>query len=433
MPKTLYPKQRESVDFLKRALLENKGALDSSSTGVGKTVIACCVAQELGLPVAVICPKIVIPQWERELDEAGVTPLFVTNYEKIKRGNKFLAKVGKKLYRWQLPANALVVWDETQKCCAPYTLNTQMLIASKQAGYYNLMLSATACQDPTEMRGIGFVLGLHSLNKPEAPRKSWFTWMLEHGCRKDHWNTWVAGPISKLRLLNEKIYGHCATKLTPADLPSAFSDNRIITEPLAFASLKDIAKFYDENGVTPEIVDKFLEDGAASPHVLVEMLRARQLAEAAKVPDIIDMIKDARAEGYSVAVFVNFVDTVRTLSGAFMPECSVIVGGQSAEERERNVQAFQRNGNRIVICNIAAGGAGVSLHDVEGGHPRLSLVSPTFDVKSYIQTLGRIHRVGAKTPATQKILIASGTIEEKILKAMEQKRIAMETLHRKEQ
>jgi superfamily II DNA or RNA helicase len=257
--------------------------------------------------------------------------------------------------------------------------------------------------------------------------------MLEHGCRKDHWNTWVAGPISKLRLLNEKIYGHCATKLTPADLPSAFSDNRIITEPLAFASLKDIAKFYDENGVTPEIVDKFLEDGAASPHVLVEMLRARQLAEAAKVPDIIDMIKDARAEGYSVAVFVNFVDTVKTLSGAFMPECSVIVGGQSAEERERNVQAFQRNENRIVICNIAAGGAGVSLHDVEGGHPRLSLVSPTFDVKSYIQTLGRIHRVGAKTPATQKILIASGTIEEKILKAMEQKRIAMETLHQKEQ
>jgi superfamily II DNA or RNA helicase len=82
--KTLFPKQVDSVRFLKQSLTNCRAALDSSHTGVGKTVIACRVAKEMQLPVAVICPKIVIPHWERELAEVGVTPVFILNYEKLK-------------------------------------------------------------------------------------------------------------------------------------------------------------------------------------------------------------------------------------------------------------------------------------------------------------------------------------------------------------
>jgi superfamily II DNA or RNA helicase len=171
-----------------------------------------------------------------------------------------------------------------------------------------------------------------------------------------------------------------------------------------------------------------MENGGASPHILVEILRARQLAEAAKVPDVISMVEDANGEGYSVAVFVNFVDTVKALAASF-PDASCIVGGQSAMVREENVQRFQTNQTRVVICNIAAGGVGVSLHDEHGGHPRMSLISPTFNVKDYIQTLGRIHRANAKSPATQRVLVASKTIEEKIIDSMEKKRHSLETLH----
>jgi len=97
--KKLFPKQRESVDRLKESLRIYGGALDSSQTGVGKTVIASYVARELDCPVVVVCPKIVIPQWQRELDEVGVKPIFILNYEKLKRGNEFIIKVAKKLYR----------------------------------------------------------------------------------------------------------------------------------------------------------------------------------------------------------------------------------------------------------------------------------------------------------------------------------------------
>jgi len=322
----------------------------------------------------------------------------------------------------------LIIWDEVHKCQAPFSQNSQMLIAAKQAGYFNLMLSATACQDHTEMRSIGFALGLHSLNKPEGKKKSWFTWMMQCGCRRDHWGNWTSGPASKLAELNTELYSKNCVKLTPKDLPNAFTDCHVITEPLAFSSLTDIAKFYKQHGVTPEIVEQFLEDGGASPHILVEILRARQLAEAAKVSDILNMVADACNEGYSVAIFVNFRDTVSAIAEA-IPNASIIVGGQSSLVREDNVQRFQTNQTNVIICNIAAGGVGVSLHDTVGGHPRMSLISPTFNVKEYIQTLGRVHRAGAKSPVVQRVLIASKTIEEKILAKMEQKRLALDTLH----
>jgi len=433
--KTLFPKQRESVDFLKSALTKYGGALDSSHTGVGKTVISAHLAMEMGMPVVIVCPKIVIPNWIRELAEVGVVPIIVTNYEKLKQGSPVLAMRsfvrGKKIiktFSWALPEKSLIIWDECHKCKAAFSQNSKMLIAAKQAGHYNLLLSATACQDPTEMRSIGFILGLHALERPDTTKKGWVSWMMGFGCKRDPWNKWVAGPVAKLKPLADILYSTNCTRLTHKDLPDAFTENHVITEPLAFASLSSIAKYYKEHGITPEIVERYLEDGAASPHVLVEMLRARQLAEAAKVPDILDMVADACAEGYSVAVFVNFTDTIKALADA-IPNASVIVGGQSDVVREGNVSRFQTNQTNVILCNTAAGGVGVSLHDTVGGHPRMTLISPTFNVKDYIQVLGRVHRAGAKSPAVQRILVASKTIEEKIIDIMEKKRISLATLH----
>ena len=431
--KTLFPKQRESVDFILQALANHRCALDSSSTGVGKTVIACRVAAEFKQYVAVVCPKIVIPHWERELREVGITPIFVTNYEKLKLGNgQYITKIGKKIFRWHLPPDTLIIWDECHKCKSPFSQNSQMLVSAKQAGYHNLLLSATACQDPTEMRSLGFALGLHSLNKADGKLKSWPSWMMQYGCRKDQWHNWVAGPVPKLVPLNQEMYSKNCVKLTPHDLPSAFTDNHIITEPLAFSWCGLIDNYYSESGITSDVIDDLLENNSASQHILVQILRARQLAEATKVYDIVGLIKNACAEGFSVAVFVNFVDTVKSLAQQF-PNASVIVGGQSAMVREDNVQRFQTNQTNVIICNIAAGGVGVSLHDTEGGHPRMSFISPTFNVKDYIQTLGRIHRANAKSPAIQRVLVASKTIEEKIVDKLEQKRLSLDTLHAKQE
>lgn len=429
--KQLFPKQSEAFSFFKSCHTgHNLNTLDTSHVGTGKTVVAAHLARELGCPVAVICPKAVIPSWERELKETGITPLFVLNYEKLRTGRTpHVSKKGKKIFSWNLPPDTLILFDECHKAKGPYTQNAQLLIAAAQAGYRIHMMSATAAEDPTEMRAIGYALGLHSLNSALDPLKSWYSWMRCNGCAQNPWKAWELRKRSALKDLQAVMYNRNVKRLTVADFPDSFKNNRIFVEPIQFSNLSKIHKAYTDLGITPEIVTQFIEDGTVedSEFVLVNMLRARQLAESFKVPDLVEMANDLREEGNSVVLFVNFRETADALSEAL--KCGKIEGSQSAEIRQQHIDDFQEDDTDVLVVNIAAGGTGISLHDVRGERPRVSLISPSFNVKDHLQALGRIHRNGAKSDALQKVLVASDTVEEAVLKAIHRKTENLEMLH----
>jgi superfamily II DNA or RNA helicase len=428
--KTLYPKQKEAFDFFSIKQKSGSNTLDTSHVGTGKTVVAAHLAKSLNRPVAVICPKAVIPSWERELKETGIEPIFVLNYEKIRTGKtEWMSKRGKKIMKWDLPEDTLVLVDEVHKCKGPYTQNAQLLVSLVAQGYSIHAMSATAAEDPTEMRPLGFALGLHSLNKPTDTTKSWFGWMMQFGCRQNEWNAWELRAKSKLSDLNKVMYSRNVKRLTVDDFPDSFKANRVFVEPVAFGSAAKIAKAYKDLGITPEIITRLLEDGTVedSDWVLVNLLRARQLAESLKAKDMADMAKDYVEQGHSVVLFVNFTDTADTLQKLL--ECPAIVGGQTADERQQVIDDFQDDKEHVIVVNIAAGGPGISLHDINGNRQRISLISPTFNVKDHLQALGRIHRNGAKSDAIQKILVASESIEEHVMRVIEQKSDNLNTLH----
>ena len=428
--KTLYPKQKEAFDFFSIKQKSGSNTLDTSHVGTGKTVVAAHLAKSLNRPIAVICPKAVIPSWERELKETGIEPLFVLNYEKIRTGKtEWMSKRGKKIMKWDLPEDTLVLVDEVHKCKGPYTQNAQLLVSLVAQGYSIHAMSATAAEDPTEMRPLGFALGLHSLNKPTDTTKSWFGWMMQYGCRQNEWNAWELRAKSKLSDLNKVMYSKNVKRLTVDDFPDSFKANRVFVEPVAFGSAAKIAKAYKDLGITPEIITRLLEDGTVedSDWVLVNLLRARQLAESLKAKDMADMAKDYVEQGHSVVLFVNFTDTADTLQKLL--ECPAIVGGQTADERQQVIDDFQDDKEHVIVVNIAAGGTGISLHDINGNRQRISLISPTFNVKDHLQALGRIHRNGAKSDAIQKILVASESIEEHVMRVIEQKSDNLNTLH----
>jgi superfamily II DNA or RNA helicase len=428
--KTLYPKQKEAFDFFSIKQKSGSNTLDTSHVGTGKTVVAAHLAKSLNRPVAVICPKAVIPSWERELKETGIEPIFVLNYEKIRTGKtEWMSKRGKKIMKWDLPEDTLVLVDEVHKCKGPYTQNAQLLVSLVAQGYSIHAMSATAAEDPTEMRPLGFALGLHSLNKPTDTTKSWFGWMMQFGCTQNEWNAWELRAKSKLSDLNKVMYSKNVKRLTVDDFPDSFKANRVFVEPVAFGSAAKIAKAYKDLGITPEIITRLLEDGTVedSDWVLVNLLRARQLAESLKAKDMADMAKDYVEQGHSVVLFVNFTDTADTLQKLL--ECPAIVGGQTADERQQVIDDFQDDKEHVIVVNIAAGGTGISLHDINGNRQRISLISPTFNVKDHLQALGRIHRNGAKSDAIQKILVASESIEEHVMRVIEQKSDNLNTLH----
>jgi hypothetical protein len=154
---------------------------------------------------------------------------------------------------------------------------------------------------------------------------------------------------------------------------------------------------------------------------LTKRLRMRQEIELLRVPVITEMAEEFIEEGKSVVCFVNFRQTLDAIGERMKKHKPVyILGDQTTDQRESAIASFQANKSHLIICQIAAGGVGVSLHDLHG-KPRVSLISPTYSAVDLKQALGRIHRTGAKTPALQYILFAANSVEEEVSKSVKTK------------
>jgi SNF2 family DNA or RNA helicase len=152
----------------------------------------------------------------------------------------------------------------------------------------------------------------------------------------------------------------------------------------------------------------------------VAQLRMRQQVELVKVPLFVEMAEEALEDGFSVVIFVNFTDTLNAIATRLNTTC--IFDGKTPDKvRDRNVELFQGDKERVILVNIQSGGAGLSLHDLNGKFPRMSIVSPTWSPVLVRQALGRIWRDDAKTKSIQRIVCVANTVEENVCHNMQQK------------
>jgi SNF2 family DNA or RNA helicase len=231
-----------------------------------------------------------------------------------------------------------------------------------------------------------------------------------------------------LKKLHDHIFPARGSRIRIKDLPEgAFPDNMVIAEGYRVNDPVALDAVWTEMAEELKTLeDVKAEDDSDSPLTL--QIRARQETELLKVPTFIELVRDGIEEGNSVVLFVNYKATMMALierMSAMLPSggdsWSEIRGGQSDDERKENIDNFQNNKSKLCLCMMQAGGVGLNLHDTDGDHPRLALISPSYSAIDLRQTLGRVHRAGGKSPAVQKIVFAADTVEMRVCNAIRKK------------
>ena len=424
----LYDWQQAHASKLAFALDTHRVALDASDMGTGKTVIACKVAKEAGLLPIVICPKSVIPNWKETIaeeygyDSESELSELVYNYEKLTRVRGDRVKIlermvvrGRPSFKWRLdPKKVVLIFDEVHRCKGSNSLNGKLLYKAKEQGFRILMLSATAFATPLDMKSIGYALGLHGY-------RDYWTWCLSHGCSKSHFGGLrYAESSGANRKIHDQVFTDMksGSRISIRDLPEgSFPDNIVVAQSY---TIEEDFKF---DFIASEI-GRGLSNDSTNP--LVELLRARQEAELTKVPVLCELAHDAYLQGKSPVVFVNFRDTmvaVKKLLWDWGVEDNIlsIYGDQDGMERQASVDNFNGFRNQIMVAMIQAGGVGLSLHDVKGNSPRVSIISPGFSAIELRQAMGRIHRAGGKSVALQYVVFADGTVEDHVRRRVQKK------------
>lgn len=410
---SLLPFQITHTDRLETSLRLYRVAIDMSEPGTGKTYCGSALCARMSCPVVVVTTKATVPSWRIVLEKFGVKPLLVTNYEQLTRGKQAVCRKHGIYFEWLLPADALIVFDECQKCKGLKSLNSGLLIAARRQHFRILLCSATAASNPLEMKALGFALGLHALC-------DFYTWARRHGVVDGFFGLQFNGEPDALKRIQESIFPHKGSRMTIANIPS-FPATMIEATPIETGKAKSIQRVYDN--LKRQMKEAQRQDDRDTLHSLAHnlnarsvtaltiQLRARQEIELLKADAMVAMAKDAVEEGMSVVLLVNFDATIEHLAAALNAHDSILRGGQSPTERQRVIDRFQANECPVVIANMQAGGVGVSLHDPKGIRPRLSLISPSFSAQDLRQALGRVHRAGGAA-SVQKILFAADTVEE---------------------
>lgn len=388
------------------------------------------------MPALVVCPKIAISQWRSVIGGMGAASMVrdVLNPEQL------VKKTGCRWYRhedgWTLPPEfdrgGLLVFDEVHRGASGPNSKTTLALARwcNKAHPENkvLAMSATPFETPMKMRALGYLMGFHRFVDA-----SFYDWCRQNGCgyvdigwgpsrrRIFRFTTDKARSEVIMRDIRDRM-GDRFLAVGPSEIPGFPDEVReVVLIDLAKKDHDALVRAYEE---MPERIKHMSKDD------MVKTLRLRQQAEWCKASVLAEMAADYVEDGYSVFIAISFSDCRRRIEEELAKKgvkYASIYGGQRDSERQAGVDSFQRNETHVMVGMMQACSVALSLHDERHERPRVSLISPSYSASDVIQALGRIRRVGGTT-AVQKIVLAAGSVEERVAMAVQRKIDCLETL-----
>ena len=147
--------------------------------------------------------------------------------------------------------------------------------------------------------------------------------------------------------------------------------------------------------------------------------------ESAKMEALAELLSSLRENRHRALIFSQFTDylaivrrELETLGFTYL----YLDGSTPAAERDRLVNDFQSGGGDFFLISLKAGGTGLNLTAAN----YVILLDPWWNPAVENQAADRAHRIGQKNPVTVYRLIASDTVEERVLELHQEKKAIAE-------
>lgn len=438
------PEGLEYLPFQKAGIayaLDRPNVLIADEMGLGKTIQAIgIINMDDSIKTAlIIVPATLRINWKRELEKWLIRPMTVgiavsktwpdtdiviVNYDILKNHRENIRR-----HEWDC-----LICDESHYLKNPKAQRTKEVVGARGLS-------------PILARRKIFLTGTPILNRPVElwttlkflDANTWRSWryFTDRYCDAHHngWG-WDVSGASNLDELQEKLRSTIMVRRLKKEvlkelppkrrqviaLPNNGFTKTIEAEWRAFKKREEmirdlkiaveLAKASDDPQEYREAVEE-LKKGLRV--AFEEMSRARYEVAMAKLPMVIEHIKDVLDSEEKVVVFGHHLDVLNTIYETFQNEAVILTGETKHEDRQLAVDRFQNDPSvRLFIGSIKAAGVGITLTAASTAvFAELDWVPANVS-----QAEDRLHRIGQANSVLVQHLVLDGSLDAAISQAL---------------
>lgn len=397
---TLYPHQEETLRLTKG---KNKVAyyLDM---GLGKTFCASEKMIELDAPLnLIVCPKSLVDTWKKHLQVYYFCSCIsdLTKNKSYISENTKMAIINYDLI-WRRPEllklkNYTLILDESSYIKNESSKRTKFIMKMKPDNI--ILLSGT----PTG--------GKYEELYSQARLLGWEI------SKKDYWNTYInAVEMNMGGFKVKKVIGYKNTER----LKRKFREHGAV-----FMKTEDVFSLPKQIDIRiecklPSHYKKFQKDRLikiegkelVGDTPLTRMLYSRQLASqynADKISKLKDLIEGTNDR---LIIFYNFKEELDVIKGLTSRPLSIVNGNT------KDLTAYETKSDSITLIQYQAGSMGLNLQKAN----TIIYFSLTLSAEQWLQSKKRTNRIGQTRSCFYYYLLTTGSIEEKILETLEERK-----------
>jgi SNF2 family DNA or RNA helicase len=415
--------QKEGLDFL---LKSSGNALLADEMGLGKTVqtLSYVSTEKQTFPVLIVAPLVTLKNWEREIEkflkkksrngriiesespsvtlirtgkskELPKTDIYIINYELLLKRSIDIENVGIRT----------IVCDEVHNLRSKTTQKYKAVkkLAALSTVNYRIGLSGT----PIYNRG-SEIWPIIDILKPGLLGS--FKEFCEYFCYVNDKGKAIVLENKRASLRNE-LQKHVMLRRKKSDVLKELKDKVRYKEVIASDTdyyLEELDKIWKKlESEQKEAQTEFSK--SASYHRAIQS--ERQIAGVAKLPHVINFVKNIMEIEESVVVFCHHKVIHKLLHESLQEFTPVsIIGGQSDNLRQDQIDKFQKGESKLMIAGIRAGNVGINLTRAK----YVIFAELDWSPAIHRQAEDRLHRIGQKNTVFAYYLIGNGTLDDHV-------------------